>query len=61
MEDIGIVVLVFAGCFIKWPVETATAVLSIPVSLGISLNEKLKERRNKTLTKKTDNIDNIRK
>lgn len=56
MEDIGIVALVFAGCFIKWPVETATTVLSIPVSLGISLNEKLKERRNKTLTKKTDNV-----
>ena len=54
MEDIGIVTLVFAGCFIKWPVKTTTMVLSLPISVGITLNEKLREKikaiRNHKLT-----------
>lgn len=44
MEDIGLAKLVFAGCFIKWPVQTATMILSLPISVGITLNDKFREK-----------------
>ena len=47
MEDIGIAKLVFAGCFIKWPVQTATMILSLPISVGITLNDKFRENARK--------------
>ena len=44
MEDIGIAKLVFTGCFIKCPVQTATAILSLPISVGITLNDKFEKK-----------------
>lgn len=60
MEDIGLIALISTACFIKWPVKTTTMVLSLPISVGITLNEKLREKikaiRNHKLTFKNKNL-----
>jgi len=45
MEDIGLIALISTVCFVKWPVQTTTIMLSLPISVGMALNEKIVQIR----------------
>ena len=43
MGNIGIVGLLCIGCAVKWPIRVSTTLLSVPISMCVHINEKLKK------------------